>query len=296
MDTAALTFEDLWSSDDAALAAQAYETVLRPAFRPEELTGPQDVAPGPRRVLSVALDAKEEPVAAAVTDLGPTQGEVSGDADRAVGVALLSHLAVRASGQGGGVGSAMMGHLQRLWTRLELPLVLGEVHDPRGHAESDTEHPMARLRFYERCGARVLDVPWVQPSLAPGQQRVPDMLLLALHGPFQTARGEPGGDPHAGRGAHARVGRAGEGRTGEGRTGEGRTGEAGDTVSPPAIHAWASLYYRSAEGCAPTQEPHHLSHDPAVTLLTQMAQRERIAVLPLAKWRQVRRLEARAGA
>ena len=43
------------------------------------------------------------------------------------------------------------------------------------------EDAARRLHFYERFGARVLDVPFVQPALANGRARIPGFLLIALH-------------------------------------------------------------------------------------------------------------------
>jgi hypothetical protein len=40
---------------------------------------------------------------------------------------------------------------------------------------------MRRLDLYDRLGARVLGVPFVQPSLGEGRKRVPGLLLLAFH-------------------------------------------------------------------------------------------------------------------
>ena len=43
------------------------------------------------------------------------------------------------------------------------------------------DDPLSRLRLYERLGARVLGVPFVQPALGPGRARVHGFLLLAFH-------------------------------------------------------------------------------------------------------------------
>lgn len=165
-----LTIVDLTAPDERPeLVEQTYRAVLRPSFNTDELSGVEAVRPHPGRLLSVALDAAGVPVAAAVTELEPG------------GISLLGYLAVSPAARGLGAGGRMVDHLQESWRALGLPLVVGEVHDPRGHAESEDEHPEARLRFYGRAGARVLDVPWVQPALDAGGARVPHMLLLAMH-------------------------------------------------------------------------------------------------------------------
>lgn len=53
--------------------------------------------------------------------------------------------------------------------------VLGEVNDPRVHGET----ALPRLRRFERWGARVLDAPYVQPSLGAGLSRDPGLCLIA---------------------------------------------------------------------------------------------------------------------
>lgn len=69
-----------------------------------------------------------------------------------------------------------------MWSSGEAQIVLGEVHDPRVWQETAEERPEPRLRFYERSGARLLGVPWLQPSVWKGGERVADMLLLVLGG------------------------------------------------------------------------------------------------------------------
>jgi hypothetical protein len=43
------------------------------------------------------------------------------------------------------------------------------------------DDPLGRLRLFERLGARVLGVPFVQPALGAGGERVGGFLLLAFH-------------------------------------------------------------------------------------------------------------------
>ena len=71
----------------------------------------------------------------------------------------------------------------------ELLAVFMEVNDPRRVPESeDSMNPWARIRFFQGWGAKILDVPYVQPELLPGQGRAREMVLLAAL-PRQT-------DPH----------------------------------------------------------------------------------------------------
>lgn len=152
---------------DVGLLQATYDAVLRPSFTIDELSGIGAVSPAPGRTVTVALDREGTPVGCAVSDLDDG------------GIGLLSYLAVSPASRGLGVGGRLLAWLAPAWAGR---LVLAEVHDPRGHSETDDEHPEARLRFYARAGARVLDVPFVQPALSGGS-RVADMLLLVMAGP-----------------------------------------------------------------------------------------------------------------
>jgi hypothetical protein len=58
------------------------------------------------------------------------------------------------------------------------PLIVAEVHDP-AHAP-DAEEARRRLAFFERRGARALDLRYVQPDLGAGLGRDRDLLLIAF--------------------------------------------------------------------------------------------------------------------
>jgi hypothetical protein len=70
-----------------------------------------------------------------------------------------------------------------IWRKDELdilknrPSLRPEVH---GGSE-DHGNPAARLRFYVNRGSRILDIPYFQPALEPGKERVSGLLLIALH-------------------------------------------------------------------------------------------------------------------
>lgn len=237
MTAPALTLTDLTTlEDDPALLAATYERVLRPSFTLDELPGPEGVQPNGGHVLTVARDASGEPVGAAFCELDPD------------GVSLLEYLAVSPASRGLGAGGALLAHLRELWQARGCGLVLAEVHDPRGHAEDTDEHPEARLRFYGRAGAEVLDAPWVQPALGPRGERVPDMLLLVMHRPADAdADAEP-------------------------------------TVPSAPVLAWARDYFEVCEGDAPTDA----AQDPrGVALLDRIGAAPALRVLPLARWREV---------
>lgn len=83
---------DLTSSDqDPDLLRAAYESVLRPSFTPDELSGPAAIVPSSEHVVSVALGSHGEPLGVAVTQLDPG------------GVSLLGYLAVGPAARGLGV-------------------------------------------------------------------------------------------------------------------------------------------------------------------------------------------------
>jgi hypothetical protein len=156
-------------SDAPDLVAQAHRDVLRPSFTADEIAfGDEFVDEVADQTVVIGLRG-DEPVAAAVTDSGSSAP-----------VALLSYLAVRPDQRGSGTGSSMMQKLRQVWVAGVADVVLGEVHDPRCWSEQPDERPEARLRFYERLGARLLTVPWVQPRLHAGGSRVNGMLLLVM--------------------------------------------------------------------------------------------------------------------
>ncbi|HET9507425.1 MAG TPA: hypothetical protein VFO81_05735, partial [Gaiellaceae bacterium] len=69
----------------------------------------------------------------------------------------------------------------RWYAHTAVRLAVAEVHDPRAWSGVEGDAPLRRLRLYERLGARVLAVPFVQPALSAEQARVPGFLLLAFH-------------------------------------------------------------------------------------------------------------------
>lgn len=129
-------------------------------------------------------------------------------------VMLLTWLAVGPAGRGQGVGSALVRAALAEWQeRFDPLLVLGEVEDPAYHAGSAaTGDPAARLRFYQRLGARRIELPFVMPRVAPDQPRVDHMLLLALGGRALQAPSEHAIGPALERFLRAYVAASGEER------------------------------------------------------------------------------------
>lgn len=90
---------------------------------------------------------------------------------------LLEYVAVSAQVRGRGIGGALVNSV--LAEHLPDVPVLGEIEDPRYVAAARGADPVARVRFYDRLGAALVPVPYVQPSLRPGSPRGEDMLLMA---------------------------------------------------------------------------------------------------------------------
>ncbi|WP_158566888.1 GNAT family N-acetyltransferase [Actinomadura craniellae] len=158
-----------------------YREVLEPAFPPAELSGLEEMRAAFRLPLPgcfgmVALNDGEP--------IGGALGEYSASS----GVLLLAYLAIRPGIRGGGLGGRLLGRALPCWREATKPVVtLAEIEDPRFHRGSEGHgDPTARVRFYERHGARVLPLPYFQPSLGAGLPRVRGMLLICLD-PEQTA-------------------------------------------------------------------------------------------------------------
>lgn len=88
------------------------------------------------------------------------------------GVGLVTYLVVAPAARGRGLGEQL---LRDAVTALAAPLVLGEVNDPRVHGAGEE-----RLARFERWGARVLDVRYIQPALGPGLVRDRGLVLIAF--------------------------------------------------------------------------------------------------------------------
>jgi hypothetical protein len=161
-------------TESGALLDRVYADVLTPAFPPDELVTLDSLRDGigsGETAIAAILDAPGAPLAAAVGDWWPDSG-----------ILLLSYLAARASERGGGHGSALLGHAQRDWVRrYGAGALLAEIEHPAAHPAS-AEHgdPVARLRFYARHGGRALDLPYFQPAVRPGGERVYGLILAVL--------------------------------------------------------------------------------------------------------------------
>ncbi|MFF1838538.1 GNAT family N-acetyltransferase [Streptomyces sp. NPDC058231] len=151
-----------------------YNEILRDAFISDELVSCDELRGGLLAglgVLTAVMDDRGRPLAAAV-----------GEWDPGSRVLLLAYIAVRRERRSEGLGGLLMGEIGGAWQQRYHPeMTLAEIEHPSAHrTDADRGDVLARLRFYERHGARALDLPYFQPSLRPGAERVHGMLLIAL--------------------------------------------------------------------------------------------------------------------
>jgi GNAT superfamily N-acetyltransferase len=95
------------------------------------------------------------------------------------GCVFLTYMVVAPAARRRGLGQALLGHARAAFDDAGgAALVLGEVADPRAVDDPDA---WSRLERFERWGARVLDVRYVQPDLGFGRDR--HLLLVAFDPP-----------------------------------------------------------------------------------------------------------------
>lgn len=170
-----VTVEEL-DSGNAHEVADFYRLVLAPHFRADELETSESIASGLKSGGTMALVAR--------TAQGAIVGGAVGDMFLSSRVLLLSYIAVVAEARGTGAGGLLMKAVTGVWgRRLSPALLVLEVEDPR-HYQEDAAlgDPEARVRFYERLGARALPVPYFQPALGPAGHRVPHLMLMVFGG------------------------------------------------------------------------------------------------------------------
>ena len=96
------------------------------------------------------------------------------------GGAIITYLVVAPHARGAGLGARLLTRARESLT--ESTIVVAEVHTP------DTDDDRARIAWFARRGAGVLDVPYVQPDLGYGRDR--RLHLIA----FTDGRGQADGD------------------------------------------------------------------------------------------------------
>jgi GNAT superfamily N-acetyltransferase len=168
-------FHELDVDYDDAVAERFYREVLVASFDSNELDDFDRFRHG-------LLGKAEVPTVATVAFgrdaeiLGGIVGEIYASAE----TLLLAYLAVRPDIRSRGVGTALVRHAVPRWRkRSDVRLSVAEVHDPRRWLDPG-DAAEERLRFFDRVGARVLGMPFIQPALEPGRSRVSGFLLLVF--------------------------------------------------------------------------------------------------------------------
>ncbi|HEY5855919.1 MAG TPA: GNAT family N-acetyltransferase [Aldersonia sp.] len=158
-----------------ALFLALYDEILKPSFPAEELVD--------RSELVEAIADPDERVCASLV-VGPNAVVMAGMVGEwfgGSGVLLESYVAVRPGLRGSGIGTKMVQATVQGWIkRFDPMLVVGEVEDPRHYFVSRYGDPVARLRFYSRLGGKVLPLPYFQPALRDGCDRVYNLLLMTF--------------------------------------------------------------------------------------------------------------------
>nr|WP_255672820.1 GNAT family N-acetyltransferase [Glycomyces amatae] len=154
---------------------EVYRDLLAPFFPPHELDSREDIAAGVTAGTTEVLVAEDE--------RGRRLGAAVGDWDEDVRVQLLSYLAVDPAHRSGGVGGRLLAAVVERWAEQYRPCaIVAEIEHPaEAAANPEWGDPKRRFDFYGRRGARVLDLPYFQPALRDGAERVWGMLLISLH-------------------------------------------------------------------------------------------------------------------
>lgn len=164
--------------------AEFYRELLQPAFRADELVSLE------RFLASVLAPDGTGRGIVATDDGGELLGGLFVEWYPRCRVVLGSYVVVRPDRRGQGVGRELLtGALDDLGHRLRPLLVLGEVEDPRRWTDATYGDAVARLRLYASLGARIVDVPYLQPALGDDGSRVLDLLLMAF--PPSDVAGRP---------------------------------------------------------------------------------------------------------
>ncbi|TCC34011.1 hypothetical protein [Kribbella speibonae] len=165
-----------------------YDEVLNPSFPVDELEPRDQLLPRLAQEDSgvccrVAVDADGRGVAAIIADIYP-----------AARVLLLAYLAVRSDLRDRGIGSGLARDAVPGWiARYQPALAVAEVEDPRFNADSEAAgygDADLRMQLYDGFGGLILPVPYVQPALTAGAERVRNLLLMVFHAAPEVCHGQ----------------------------------------------------------------------------------------------------------
>jgi GNAT superfamily N-acetyltransferase len=100
------------------------------------------------------------------------------------GCGLVTYLVIAPPARRQGLGKRLQREAALQLFAAGAPIVLGELNDPRrdSHTGESLEDKWRRLERNQAWGARVLDVRYIQPALAPGLARDDGLCLIALAG------------------------------------------------------------------------------------------------------------------
>jgi len=111
------------------------------------------------------------------------------------GCGLITYMVIAPPARRHGLGRRLQREAARSLFAAGAPAVFGEVNDPRriGEGVDEPAHEMwRRLERNQAWGARVVDVRYVQPALAPGLERDRGLCLIALAGEQPLPPAMPG--------------------------------------------------------------------------------------------------------
>lgn len=160
-------------TDPTTIAAIHSELLARcfPSDTPIDLDSILNAVTAGDTSIVAILDDANHPLAFALGDHYPTARTV-----------LLAYLAVHPDKRGQGLGTEVYQTALTTWRNQSDCMILAEVEDPAVCDPDPTwGDPEARLRFYQRHGARHLaGIPYFQPAMNDNTDRA-ELLLLACH-------------------------------------------------------------------------------------------------------------------
>lgn len=180
------TLRELRDPADAPLLRRFYDELYLPAFHHQrepleawtrQLWG--DAAPYDLSIVLAGADLDDAPRAR-------IDGGIVSELYPASGCGFLTYLVVAPHSRRTGLGKLLLDGARRsLADRaaargIPLRAVFGEVANPARLTGYTATAAAERLARFERWGACVLDIAYVQPSLGPGLPRDPALLLIAF--------------------------------------------------------------------------------------------------------------------